>query len=83
MRIVWDERKRLANLDKHGLDFADIAEFDWESAAIEPSYGGRLKAVGRVADGTAVVIFATLGREAISIISFRPAHRKEREVLTR
>jgi uncharacterized DUF497 family protein len=26
MKIVWDEPKRLANLDKHGLDFADLNE---------------------------------------------------------
>jgi uncharacterized protein len=26
MQILWDEPKRLANLDKHGLDFADLNE---------------------------------------------------------
>jgi hypothetical protein len=26
MEIVWDEPKRLANLDKHDLDFADLNE---------------------------------------------------------
>jgi uncharacterized DUF497 family protein len=26
MQIVWDEPKRLANLDKLGLDFADLNE---------------------------------------------------------
>ena len=26
MKIVWDEPKRLANLEKHGLDFADLTE---------------------------------------------------------
>jgi uncharacterized DUF497 family protein len=26
MKIVWDEPNRLANLDKHGLDFADLNE---------------------------------------------------------
>jgi hypothetical protein len=24
MRFEWDERKRLANLEKHGLDFFDV-----------------------------------------------------------
>jgi uncharacterized DUF497 family protein len=24
MNIAWDEPKRLANLEKHGLDFADL-----------------------------------------------------------
>jgi uncharacterized DUF497 family protein len=40
-----------------------------------------MKAVGYFEDGTAVVIFATLGTEAISIISFRPASERERKVL--
>jgi uncharacterized DUF497 family protein len=26
VKIVWDEPKRLANLEKHGLDFADLDE---------------------------------------------------------
>ena len=26
MKIVWDEPKRLANIEKHGLDFKDLTE---------------------------------------------------------
>jgi uncharacterized DUF497 family protein len=26
MKIVWDEPKRLANLARHGMDFADLDE---------------------------------------------------------
>jgi hypothetical protein len=26
MRFAWDEAKRRANIRKHGLDFADVAE---------------------------------------------------------
>ncbi|WP_105382083.1 BrnT family toxin [Neorhizobium alkalisoli] len=86
MKIVWDEPKRLANLEKHGLDFADVGEFDWASAIIEdskPDIAGRrrLKAIGYFRDGRAAVIFALLGTEAVSIISFRPADDKEREKL--
>jgi uncharacterized DUF497 family protein len=44
-------------------------------------HSSRMKAIGCFADGTAVVIFGTLGTEAISIISFRPASAKERKVL--
>jgi len=36
MRIVWDEPKRLANLDKHGLDFADLNETFFDSALVLP-----------------------------------------------
>jgi uncharacterized protein len=81
MLITWDELKRRSNLDKHGLDFGDIESgFDWASARITPSKSGRFKAVGTLADGTVVVIFAALGTEAISIISLRAASRKERSL---
>ncbi|WP_339072842.1 BrnT family toxin [Sinorhizobium meliloti] len=86
MRIVWGEPKRRANLEKHGFDFADVGDLDWASAIIEdskPDTSGRkrLKAIGYFRDGTAAVIFATLGTEAISIISFRPASDRERRRL--
>ena len=85
MKIVWDEPKRLANLDKHGLDFADVIFFDWHNAIIDANRSDhrppRMKAIGRFADGTAVVIYALLGTEAISIVSFRPASAKERRRL--
>lgn len=32
MKIVWDEEKRLGNLDKHKCDFVDVVNFDWENA---------------------------------------------------
>lgn len=86
MKIVWDEPKRQANLQKHRLDFTDIGEFDWANAVVEdarPDASGRrrLKALGYFRDGTAAVIFVTLGREAVSIISFRPASDRERRRL--
>jgi uncharacterized DUF497 family protein len=40
-----------------------------------------LKAVGHYERRVAVVIFAMLGSEAVSIISFRPAKAKEKKVL--
>jgi uncharacterized DUF497 family protein len=36
MNNVWDERKRLANIDKHGLDFADLNETFFDSAVVLP-----------------------------------------------
>lgn len=81
MQITWDEPKRLANLEKHGLDFASVILFDWASAMIETGHSNRFRAIGRFQDGTAVVVFAALGTEAVSIISFRPASSKERKML--
>lgn len=82
MRIVWDERKRQINLDKHGLDFADLDLAFFVSAVTSPAKEGRSKAVGRLDDGTIVVIYLALGSEAISVISMRPARRDERDVIT-
>ncbi len=80
MNIVWDEPKRLANLDKHGIDFADIDEAFFLDALVGPAKQGRYFAIGKL-NGVIVVIFAVLGKEAISIISARPAGRKERRLL--
>jgi uncharacterized DUF497 family protein len=77
MRFVWGEPKRLSNLAKHGLDFADVEnEFDWANARIAPTKGDR--SVGTMSEQTVVVIFAMFGTEALSIISLRPASRRER-----
>jgi uncharacterized DUF497 family protein len=76
-----DEPKRLANLDKNGFDLADVVHFEWEAALITMTYTKRFKAVGRYDDGTAVVIYAELGTEAISIVSFRSANARERKLI--
>ena len=82
MKIVWDEPKRLANIAKHdGLDFADLDESFFERSIVVLGRGNRLIAVGRLANGVVVVVFVTLGSEGVSIISMRPANRKERKLL--
>ena len=80
MIIVWDERKRTANLAKHGIDFASIGEEFFTRAVIGTSKLGRKFAIGEL-NGIIIVIFATLGTEGLSIISARPANRKERKLL--
>jgi len=79
MKIVWDEPKRLANIDEHGLDFADLTEaffadalFSLEGDAME-GYRSR-----RARDHLRRV--ATLGTEAVSVISMRPASLDERKL---
>ncbi|MCG5241896.1 BrnT family toxin [Azospirillum doebereinerae] len=82
MKIVYDPPKRAANLDKHGLDFADLEDgVFFETALVRPAKDGRFMAIGRLADGTISVVFALLGTEGISIISMRPASTKERSLL--
>lgn len=60
MKIVWDEPKRLANLGKHGLDFADLNETFFDNALVIPSHnkGGRWVAIGVSIRGVVVVVFA-------------------------
>ena len=79
--IVWDEPKRQINLARHGLDFADLDEWFFLDAIIVPAKGSRYMAIGRLYDGTVAVVFAVLGTEGVSIISMRPASRKERSLL--
>ena len=69
-----------ANLAKHGIDFADIDEAFFAKARFGPAKKGRYFAIGEL-NGVIVVIFAALGSEAISIVSARPANRKERSLL--
>lgn len=68
MRIVWDERKRLANIQRHGLDFAELDGFDWRAATIRPAKARRLMAIGGFDSRMIAIVFARLGSEAYSII---------------
>lgn len=79
--ITWDEPKRLANIDKHGLDFAELSAGFFLEAAITPARKGRYKAVGFVNGKMVAVIFAPLGTEAVSVISMRPTKKQERRFL--
>jgi uncharacterized DUF497 family protein len=80
MKILWDEPKRLANLAKHGLDFADLDETFFESALVVPSHSNRWRGIGKDIRGVIVVVFVTLRQEAVSVISMRPASRDERKL---
>lgn len=81
MMIVWDEPKRRRNLAKHGLDFADLDEEFFLGAVTIPAKDGRHMAIGNLATGAVAVVFALLGVEGVSVISMRPASRKERTLL--
>lgn len=82
MLILWDEHKRLANLDKHGLDFAWLGAEFFENAVVVPVRSGRLMAVGHFAGRPVAVIFSRLGTEALSIISMRVASIRERRLIS-
>jgi uncharacterized protein len=78
MVIAWDERKRVTNVDKHEFDFAALSQDFFDNAVIVPTKLGRFLAVGTFTGFLVPVVFASLGSEAISVISMRPASPKER-----
>jgi uncharacterized DUF497 family protein len=80
MKIVWDEPKRIANLVKHRMNFADLNEKFFDQAVVLPAKGQRYRAVGVNIRGVICVVFAIYGKEAVSIISMRPARKDEREL---
>jgi uncharacterized DUF497 family protein len=81
MNIQWDEPKRLANLARHGMNFADLDEAFFEGSVIVPAKLGRQIAVGRHRSGIILVVFVALGTEGLSVVSMRPASRKERRLI--
>ena len=79
MRYEWDEEKRSSNLDKHGVDFEAMEEFDWEAADIEASpRGGEMRyiATGPIGARLHVAVHTRRG-ERTRIISLRKADRQE------
>ena len=82
MRFEWDERKRLGNLEKHGLDFFDvIGVFEAPHVVVPSIHAGeeeRFLAIG-VFKGRFVTVVYTIRSGAIRIISFRRARHEERQ----
>ncbi len=85
MTYVWDERKRSANLEKHGLDFVDAnlvheapvkVTFDLTRESRSERRFMDLAAV----EGTVVALVYTLRSGSVRCISMRRAKRKERRV---
>jgi uncharacterized DUF497 family protein len=83
-RLIWDESQRQANLQKHGLDFADANE------VLESRYRldievvrdneFRIQAISYALGFLAVLtVIHTQRDRATRIISFRPASTGERE----
>ena len=80
MKIVWDQPKRLANIARHRLDFASLTEEFFADALVISAKSGRYLAIGKGVNGVISVVFVTLGLEGISVISMRPASKKERKL---
>ena len=75
----WDAGKRQANLAKHGVDFADMDAFEWDTAALdvdEDHAESRWIAIGFIGAVLYFVVFTERG-DNIRIISLRKATRRE------
>lgn len=81
LELEWDDEKRRANIQKHGLDFADVKHLDWDNATYiedtrfsyaEPRYWAFALWKHRLH----LVAFCRRGGK-VRIISFRKANRKE------
>ncbi|WP_412178438.1 BrnA antitoxin family protein [Rhizobium sp. PL01] len=79
MKIIWGEPKRIANIEKHGLDLAALSYEFFLGALVSPAKAGRFQAVGRLGDGTISVIFTTLGTEGLSVISMHLTRKRRKE----
>jgi uncharacterized protein len=80
----WDAAKARANLDKHGIDFADVAPVFEDDRAITMKDlltavdEQRFLTVGRDSRGRILVVAYTWRGEAIRVFSARKATARER-----
>lgn len=81
MKYEWDEVKRESNREKHGVDFAEAEDFDWETALVIPDtrtdYGEpRYRAMGFIGRRLYALAFTPRGG-SVRIVSLRKANSKE------
>lgn len=62
------------------MDFADLNESFFDNALVLATYGNRWRAISINIRGVVSVIFATRGTEGVSVVSMRPASKKERDL---
>ncbi len=77
----WDENKRQATIEKHGIDFAAAIRIFRDRYLELPGRSGteeRRIAIGSV-DGKVIAVVFTRRGEAIRIVTARVARRHERE----
>jgi len=87
MKFEWSERKRVVNIQTHGLDFVDAPSvFDGLTFTFEDdrfAYGEqRFVTLGLLA-GVPVSVVHTESEDEIRIISFRKATRREAQLYFR
>jgi len=84
IKYQWSETKRAVTLTERGIDFADMAGFDWDSASVvtddRKDYGEpRLRALGLIGGRLHAVVVTPRGN-VLRIISLRKANKREQEL---
>ncbi len=81
MEYQWDETKRLTNLRKHGIDFADVpAVFDGNILTVEDErldYGEQCFVTFGLLKGRVIAVVHTKREDHTRIISARKATKYE------
>lgn len=79
IEYTWDEKKRVLNLAKHKIDFAEMNSFNWEIATIVPDeeYGDRMIATSYIDSRVCVAVYTEKESSEIHVISLRKATREE------
>ncbi|NMF57208.1 BrnT family toxin [Pseudanabaena yagii] len=84
MRFEWDENKRLANIRKHGFDFADISSiFDSDTVTVEDdryNYGEQRFMTLALLQGRIIAVVHTENDDLVRIISVRKASKYEQQI---
>jgi uncharacterized DUF497 family protein len=84
MRFTWNERKRIANIKKHGIDFTDVYRvfagptFTFEDTRFD--YGEQRWITMGLGSFSVVVVAHTEKSDEIHIISMRKAGKNEQEI---
>jgi len=81
MKFEWDEKKRIRNIEKHGLDFNDAHQiFTDEAYVVEDArinYDETRYVLYGPLFGRIVVAAFTVREDVIRIISMRKANKRE------
>jgi uncharacterized DUF497 family protein len=84
MTFEWDEAKRRANVQKHGIDFASVADvFAGLTATMEDDrhhYGEQRFITLGLLSGRVVVVVHTEREDRVRVISVRKATKNEQQL---
>lgn len=81
MKLEWDEAKRRATLSERGLDFADVARIDWDTAItiedVRQEYVEERSVTTGMLDGRLVIVAWCWRGDRMRVISLRKANSRE------